>query len=115
MHFKAQNNDAAINAYKEGIAILPARKPEPPSKHSTDGGKGKGRQDSDSEGDDDDTDSKVKSVNENEDSQIREIVDDEDEKAFVEQGKISDEEKQVIELRSALWNNLAACQLRLVS
>lgn len=109
-HFTAQRNAAAVEAYKEGIATLPARKVAVNKSTNDSSGKGKGRQDpeSDEEAQDSATE-KAKN-----DSQLREIVDDEDEQAFIEEGKMSDEEKQVIELRGALWNNLAACQLRLV-
>lgn len=106
-HFTAQRNNAALEAYKEGVAILPVRKVTPKKKPAEDGGKGKGRETSDSDAED--------QVQDNASSnQIRELADDEDEKAFVEEGKISDEERQVIELRGALWNNLAVTQMRLV-
>lgn len=111
-HFTAQRNSAAVEAYKEGIAILPIRKEPLKKKRHDENGKGKGRADDD---DDDDANQQEDKQQDNNTSQIRELKDDEDEEAFVNQGKIRDEEKQVIELRGALWNNLAATQMRLVS
>lgn len=109
-HFTAQRNNAAMEAYREGIAILPLRKIPPKEKKSAQDSGGKGKQREDPSSSDDESIKEEQQSN----TQIRELADEEDEKAFVAQGKISDEEKQVIELRGALWNNLAAAQMRLV-
>ncbi|KAK9897581.1 hypothetical protein P389DRAFT_195183 [Cystobasidium minutum MCA 4210] len=108
-HFTAQRNNAAMEAYREGIAILPLRKIPPKEKKSAQDSGGKGKQREDPSSSDDESIKEEQQSN----TQIRELADEEDEKAFVAQGKISDEEKQVIELRGALWNNLAAAQMRL--
>ena len=93
---------------------MPVRKVNPTKKNKAAqdgaGGKGKGRE-APNTSDDEDGDNGTERQS---DTQIQELEDEEDEKAFVAEGKISDEEKQVIELRGALWNNLAATQMRLV-
>lgn len=47
---------------------------------------------------------------------IRELQDEEDEKEFVQDGTNTKSEEQIEmeQLRSALWCNIAACQLKLV-
>jgi hypothetical protein len=108
-HFTAQRTQAAVEAYKEGLAILPAKKLPPKTKKDTpsggDNGKGKGREEDPSDSSNDTA---------QDGGAIREIVDEEDEKAFVAEGQISEEEKKLSELRCTLWNNLSACQLKLV-
>lgn len=142
-HFAAERSSAALDCYKEALAHLPPYAPPspPPVAPSPSKGrqsKGKGRADLEegtssggrqSESDDDD---------ESQDSQdedgppyvppdqaarppqrtkekIRELQDEQDERAFVEQGQRSEEEKEVSELRAALWNNVSACHMRMVS
>lgn len=97
------------------------RKPDP--KRDIKGkGRAKGRldrgEDYDSENGESDTEpvtSAAKSDRVASTSKIRELEDEEDEKAFAEQSTESEEEKQLVELRSTLWSNVAACELKLVS
>lgn len=119
---------------------MPPRKaPTPPSNHLR---KGKGREDlaeqllDDDDDDDDGEDdtaagedshkrrskstSKVKvnkangTTSDKTKDKIRELQGDEDEQDFVAQNNLSDEEKQVIELRGALWCNLSTSYFKQV-
>ena len=117
-HFGLQHISAAIEDYKEGIKCLPTRKPPKPKLTSQDSkGKGKGKARLDLEEDfakgvtvDSEIDATTKSKD-----RIRELRDDQDEHQFVEEGRRSEEQKEVEQLRSVLWGNVAACQLRLAS
>lgn len=133
-HFTAQRNHDALESYREAIRCLPNRKPKPPRDIKGKDTKGKGRADLseaeklESNGDLSSSDEEESTTrrthrskpvdagaNGGPSSQIRELGDEEDEEQFLEEGKKSVEERQMEELRSVLWGNLGACQMRLVS
>lgn len=116
-HFSELRTNDALDQYREGINCLPVRKP-PKIKNASKDSRGKGKDRLDlQEGLDfeaHDTDEKRESGMKSKD-RIRELQDDQDEQQFFEEGKKSIEEQEVEQLRSILWSNVAACQLRLVS
>ena len=119
-HFTAQRTNAALESYRQALAILPVRKPDP-KKDIKGKGRAKGRLDREEDFDDDEEGSdreadqaESKPESGGADSQIRELQDEDDEKAFIAQDTRTEEEKQLIELRSTLWGNVSACELRLV-
>lgn len=120
-HFTAQRTNAALESYRQALAILPVRKPEP-KKDIKGKGRAKGSLDTGEDFDDDDEEGSDREADQADskpesggaDPQIRELQDEDDEKAFIAQDTRTEEEKQLIELRSTLWGNVSACELRLV-
>jgi hypothetical protein len=117
-HFAAGRSHAALEDYREGLAVLPEY--QPPSKPKKDAkGKGKARLDlgEDLFNDEEDEEPTKKANNPVKSKErIRELQDEEDEKEFVQDNANAKSEEQIEmeQLRSALWCNIAACQLKLV-
>lgn len=102
---------------------MPDRKPDP-KKDIKGKGRARGRLDRGEDFENDDEDAENDSIAEEataelrengSTSQIRELRDEDDETAFIADDTQSEEEKQLIELRSTLWGNVSACEMRLVS
>ena len=119
-HFTAQRTTSAIDDYRLGIACLPVRpKPKPKKPKLADGDKGKGRADESDDEDDylsnqrpnDSARSASTTIN---GSGIRELDDDDDAEEFVNGDQRTQEERDLTEIRSTLWANIAACHLRTV-
>lgn len=118
VNFGAMRDQDALEAYNAGVACLPARKVPKPKKAAN--GKNDGK--TDLSDDEDDVYAIKKPANvsgassgQANASQIHELQDDTDAKAFIAGSALSKEEAELVELRSTLWSNIAACYMRMVN